>query len=91
MNTGKFLVCFVAGVIAFSGWGVEAPAVRIVTAAGDLVVPNASGGKVVKVAAKPSAARLSERTASRALRGRSVRQGTLGARMTELAGRNYTR
>ena len=91
MNTGKFLVCFVAGVIAFSGWGVEAPAVRIVTAAGDLVVPNASGGKVVKVAANPSAARLSERTASRALRGRSVRQGTLGARMTELAGRNYTR
>ena len=62
----------------------EVPSARIYTAAGELVVPTAANGKVAKIHANPSAARLSERTEGMAKRGKPVQLGTLGARMTEM-------
>lgn len=69
----------------------EVPSARIYTAAGELVVPTAANGKVAKIHANPSAARLSERTEGMAKRGKPVQLGTLGARMTELPAKKYTR
>lgn len=87
----KTLLFSIVALMAFFPAAAEIPSVSIFTSNGEIVVPTAANGKTAKLPGNPNAARLSERSVVMAKRGKSVRVGTLGARMTEIRGKNYKR
>lgn len=91
MTKNKLISFGVALLTLISAEAVEIQPTRILTTAGELVVPISANGKVAKIHANPSAARLSERTDAVAKRGKVARLGMLGARMTEIQAKTYTR
>lgn len=91
MTKHKLISFGVALLTLISAEAVEIQPTRILTTAGELVVPISANGKVAKIHANPSAARLSERTDAVAKRGKVARLGMLGARMTEIQAKTYTR
>lgn len=91
MIKNKLISFGVALLTLISAEAVEIQPTRILTTAGELVVPISANGKVAKIHANPSAARLSERTNAVAKRGKVARLGMLGARMTEIQAKTYTR